>query len=372
MSLRLRTLAVFVLGPLLIVSHRAQGQFFEGASPWPGPPGEQATPLTPDELANIRVYEVANQSVVNINTTLEYYEGVFGLSVEGQGSGSGSVIDTQGHILTNNHVIDGAQEIQVTLASGKTFPAKLVGADAEYDIAVIRVDAPPEMLVPVQLGRSETLRVGQRAYAVGNPFGLEGTLTVGIVSSLNRSIPSRVGGRVMTAMIQTDAAMNPGNSGGPLLDSSARMIGMNVAIASKTGQSSGVGFAIPVDRIRRYLPQLIETGRVTRPFHGIVSVMQTEAGLLVARLSKDGPAERAGLRGFRMIERTGRQGNLFFKRLIEDRSQADTILAVDGRPAPKVADFVELIDAHAPGEMVVLTVVREGVRQDVTLRLEGA
>ncbi|MEM6330392.1 MAG: trypsin-like peptidase domain-containing protein, partial [Planctomycetota bacterium] len=230
---------------------------------------------SPEELTNIRVYATANPGVVNITTSTVQYDRMFGLPIQGEGSGSGSVLDKQGHILTNNHVIEDAQQITVTLASGANYRAELVGADAEYDMAVIKIDAPPEELTPIKLGSSDSLRVGQKAYAVGNPFGLEGTLTIGIISSLNRSVPSRAAGRAMTGMIQTDAAMNPGNSGGPLLNGAAEMIGMNVAIASKIGQNSGVGFAIPVSRVRRFLPELIEHGKVIRAYHGIVTLVET-------------------------------------------------------------------------------------------------
>ncbi len=325
--------------------------------------------LTPEELANTRVYEVANKSVVNINTSTVEYDRIFGLPVEGQGSGSGSIIDGKGHILTNYHVVEGAESVQVTLADGQTLPAKLIGADAEYDLAVLKVDAPAAALIPITLGRSDNLRVGQKAYAVGNPFGLEGTLTVGIISSLNRSLPSRVGGRSMTAMIQTDAAMNPGNSGGPLLDSGARMIGMNVAIATKTGQNTGVGFAIPVDRLKRYVPELISRGHIIRAYHGIVTLMETEKGLKVARVSKGGPAELAGLRGFRVVEQLRRDGNILYRDVTEDRAYADYILAVDNRPTPSVSDFVAAMDAHRPGDQVELTILRKGQRQNVVLTL---
>ena len=183
---------------------------------------------------------------------------MFGMPVEGEGAGSGAVIDKRGHIVTNQHVIDGARKIEVALTNGKMYDAELVGEDAEYDIAVLRIDAPAADLNPIRLGRSDNLRVGQKAYALGNPFGLDHTLTSGVVSSLNRSLPSRVSGRIMDGMVQTDAAMNPGNSGGPLLNTSAEMIGMCVAIRSSVGQNSGVGFAIPIDRVRRFVPELIE------------------------------------------------------------------------------------------------------------------
>lgn len=327
---------------------------------------------TPEELANIRVYATANPGVVNITTSTVQFD-MFGLPVGGgQGSGSGSVIDKQGHILTNNHVIEDAQQIEVTLASGKTYPAELIGADAEYDMAVVRIDAPADELYPIRLGRSDNLRVGQKAYAVGNPFGLEGSLTIGIVSSLNRSVPSRAAGRAMTGMIQTDAAMNPGNSGGPLLNGQAEMIGMNVAIASRIGQNSGVGFAIPVDRLRKFLPELIENGKVLRAYHGIVQVTETPDGLRIRKLSNGGPAEQAGLRGVRMIRRQQRRGNLLYVETKLDHEHADTIISIDGKPVATHTDFLDIMDQHKPGDEVTFTILRDGRRQQTTLTLGAA
>lgn len=328
--------------------------------------------LTPEEQANIRVYEVANHSVVNITTSTVQYDRFWMVAQEGHGSGSGSVIDKQGHILTNNHVIDNAQGIQVTLASGETYEAELVGSDEAYDMAVIKIDAPEEELFPIELGRSNNLRVGQRAYALGNPFGLEGTLTTGIISSLNRALPSRQGDVPMTGMIQTDAAMNPGNSGGPLLDTSARMVGMNVAIATKTGQNTGVGFAIPVDRVRRTLSDLIEHGKIIRAYHGIVTLMETPNGLKIVRLSNGGPAEEAGLKGFRIIKRQRRQGNVIFIETVPDKDSADHIIAIDGRPVRSHTDFLDIMDRHKPGDEVQITILRQGRSMDVSLTLGAA
>lgn len=328
--------------------------------------------LTPEELANIRVYEVANRGVVNITTSTVQFDRRMGLPIAGKGSGSGSVIDRQGHILTNNHVIDDAQQIEVTLADGSSYSAQLIGADAEYDMAVIKINAPAEKLLPVKLGTSAGLRVGQKAYAVGNPFGLEGTLTIGIVSSLNRSVPSRVGDRAMTGMIQTDAAMNPGNSGGPLLNSSAEMIGMNVAIASRIGQNSGVGFAIPADRLRRFIPELIEHGKVLRAYHGIVTLDETPSGLRLRKLSSGGPAERAGLRGVRVVETRRRQGPMLYIERKIDVEHADTVLAIAGKRVTTHTEFLDLMDRYKPGDEVTFTVLREGQQQQVTLTLGAA
>ncbi|TWT88417.1 Periplasmic pH-dependent serine endoprotease DegQ precursor [Pseudobythopirellula maris] len=325
--------------------------------------------LLPEELADIRAYETAKHSVVNITTKVQY-ENFFGIA-ESEGSGSGAVIDREGHILTNNHVIDGAGAIRVNFSDGSTYNAELVGADAVFDMAVIKVDAPADKLHPIALGQSNNLRVGQRAYVLGNPFGFAGTLTKGVVSSLNRSVPSRSGPRPMDGMIQTDAAMNPGNSGGPMLNSSAQMIGMCVAIASKSGQNSGIGFAIPVDRIRRFVPELLEHGKVLRAYHGIVELNETANGMRIARLAQGGPAERAGLRGFRQIIRKIRQGPLVYRVPIEDREYADYLLAIDGKPVRTHIEFLEIMDAYQPGERVVFTVERQGERLEVPVTLES-
>jgi S1-C subfamily serine protease len=328
--------------------------------------------LTPEEVANIRVYQAANRGVVNITTSTVQVDPLFRLPVAGEGAGSGAVIDVEGHVITNHHVIEGAREIEVTFFDGRSYPAELVGSDEEYDLAVLKVAAPREALFPVALGRSSTLRVGQRAYVLGNPFGLEGTLTTGIVSSLNRSLPSQVTDRVITGMIQTDAAMNPGNSGGPMLNSSGEMIGMCVAIRSAVGQNSGVGFAIPVDRVRRFVPELIATGKVLRAFHGIVLVNPTARGLRIAKLSPGGPAEQSGLRGFREVVTKKRQGPFEYRVVSIDREGADHIVAIDGAPIRTPEEFLAAMDAHRPGDRVVLTVLREGVERKVPLVLGEA
>lgn len=330
------------------------------------PPDDE---LTPDERVNVNVYENANRSVVNITTKAARLDTFF-FSVESsaEGAGSGSVLDRQGHILTNSHVIEGAQEIRVTLFNGETYQASLMGADPVYDIAVLKVDAPADTLYPVQFGNSNNLRVGQKVFAIGNPFGLERTMTVGIISSLNRSLPSRKA-RMMKSIIQIDAALNQGNSGGPLLDSRARLIGMNTAIASRTGENTGVGFAIPVNNIQRVVTQLIENGRVIRPDIGITRVYQTENGLVIATLATGGPAERAGLRGFRLVRQQQRRGPFVYEETQIDRSYADLIVAIDGVPIRSADDLLSVIESKRPGEQVVLTVIREGRETQVPVIL---
>ena len=339
----------------------------------PGAAGRTAPAVrdfTPEERTNIAVYEDVNRSVVNINTKASVPSGLFLLEVPAEGAGSGIVLYRQGHVLTNFHVVEAAREIQVLLYDGSSHQATLIGSDPATDVAVVRVDAPAELLFPVRFGNSADLRVGQRVFAIGNPFGLERTLTTGIISSLNRSLPTRTG-RTIKSIIQTDAAINPGNSGGPLLDSSSNLIGMNTAIASRTGQSSGVGFAIPVGTLARIVPQLIARGKVVRADAGISRVYQTDRGLLVAALTPDGPAERAGVRGFKVVRERRRQGPFVseFERI--DRSGADLVVAVAGTPVLNADDFLTAIDSKNPGDQVLITVEREGHRLDVTVVLDS-
>jgi S1-C subfamily serine protease len=338
-----------------------------GAPQTPAPQVEDD--LTPEERVTVAVYENVNRSVVNINTTV-HSEGLLWDNVA-EGEGSGSVIDRQGHVLTNNHVIGGAKEIQVTLFNGKTYDARLIGKDSATDIAVLKIDAPADELFPVGFGESTRLRVGQRVYAIGNPFGLERTLSTGIISSLNRSLPNRNTNRPLRQMIQIDAALNPGNSGGPLLDSHGRMIGMNTAIASKSGTSAGVGFAIPVGTIARVVPQLLQNGRVVRADMGVARVYQTEQGLLLATLVPGGAAERAGLQGPKVVRRTRRQGPFVYEYQTVDRSAADMIVAVDGVRIRTADDLLSAVERHQPGEQVMITVVRNGTEMNVAVQLDA-
>jgi S1-C subfamily serine protease len=330
--------------------------------------GERA--YTPEERTNIAVYEAVNRSVVNINTKATVATGLFLVEVPSDGAGSGIVLDKRGHVLTNFHVVEGAREIQVMLYDGSAHAARVVGIDPATDVAVLKVDAPEAILQPVGFGTSNDLRVGQRVFAIGNPFGLERTLTTGIISSLNRSLPTRTG-RTIKSIIQTDAAINPGNSGGPLVDSGSRLIGMTTAIASRTGQSAGVGFAIPVGTLSRIVPQLIQKGKVVRPDAGIARVFQSDAGLVVAELSPDGPAERAGLRGYKIVRERRRQGPFTFENVRVDSSGADKIVAVAGQAVRTADDFLSAVESKNPGEQVLITVEREGHRLDVPLVLDA-
>jgi S1-C subfamily serine protease len=237
-------------------------------------------------------------------------------------------------------------------------------------VAVLKIDAPPDYLDPVKFGDSNALLVGQRVFAIGNPFGLERTLTTGIISSLNRSLGDPRKGLTIKSIIQIDADINPGSSGGPLLDSQGRMIGMNTAIASRTGESAGVGFAIPASTIARIVPQLVVNGRVIRPFTGISRVYQTEKGLLIAAMVKEGPAQKAGLRGPRIVSRIARRGGVVYEYRVLDRSAADLIVAVDGKKVATVDDFLTIIDSRKPGQTVEVTVIRAGKKVTVPVKLE--
>lgn len=326
---------------------------------------EEDLEFTAAERVNIAVYEKANRCVVNI-TTKAVKEALLVFELPLEGSGSGSVLNRHGHILTNFHVVDGAQQIKVALHTGNSYDAEVVGKDPLNDIAVLKIDAPVDDLVPVEFGDSSRLKVGQHVYAIGNPFGLERTLTCGIISSLNRTLPGR-GGRTMRSIIQIDAALNRGNSGGPLLDSRGRLIGTNTAIASSSGENTGVGFAISSNTIRRVVPQLIETGKVVRPDLGINKVYQADEGLLIATLTPGGPAERAGLRAFRIVSQSKRRGPFTYDEKTVDRNSADRIVTVDGQKVKTADDLLNLIEAHRPGEEIVVGILRQG--QEFSVRV---
>ena len=328
----------------------------------------EATKLTPEERNNIRVYETVNQSVVHITTRSVQGDSLLLFETVTEGSGSGSVWDQQGHILTNYHVVKDARIIQVTLYDGKSYVARLVGQDPVNDIALLQVKAPVTRLKPVSLGNSAQLKIGQKIFAIGNPFGLERTLTVGIISSLNRTLPTH-NGRTMKSIIQVDAALNQGSSGGPLLNTSGQLVGMNTAIASRTGENTGVGFAIPANTINRVVPELISNGRVIRADIGITRVYQTENGVLIARMRPGGPAEKSGLQGFRLLRRQNRRGPFIFEEARIDQNHADLIVAVDHQKILTVDDFLTLIDGKKPAERVTITVIRDNRKIDIPVIL---
>jgi putative serine protease PepD len=326
------------------------------------PPGITSPSVASDEQNNIEVYKTISPGVVFITST-SIAQGFFFEDEERTGSGSGSIIDPQGHILTNYHVIEGAQRLTVSFGGDKTYPARVVGADPDTDLAVIQVSAPSEQLTVVPFGDSDRLVVGQKVLAIGNPFGLARTLSTGVISGLQRPIRAR-NGRQIEGAIQTDASINPGNSGGPLLDSSGRMIGINSQILAPAGGSVGVGFAVPVSIAKRVVPQLIKSGAVLRPKLGITSFdvrnlqvrLPVADGVMIYQLEQGGAAAAAGLRGVQQ----GYDGEFVL---------GDIITAIDGE---KVADkdaLFRILDKHQVGDTVQVEVLRDGRRVTVPVRL---
>jgi S1-C subfamily serine protease len=314
------------------------------------------------EQTTIEIFRTASPSVVHI-TTLVTAAGPFNLDVQQipEGTGSGFVWDDDGHIVTNYHVIRNASAAVIVLADGTSWQGRLVGSYPAKDIAVLVIDAPSHLLQPIAIGSSTDLLVGQAAFAIGNPFGLDQTLTAGVVSALDREIESTPG-RVIRNIIQTDAAINPGNSGGPLLDSAGRLIGVNSSILSPSGAFAGIGFAIPVDEVKRIVTQLIRRGEIVRPSLGVALAPDqlTERlgldGVLVMRVDPGGPAARAGLRPTRRDLR----GNI---RL------GDVIVGIDDEELESTEDFFAALEEREPGDEVTLTVVRDGEPTQVPLTL---
>ena len=330
---------------------------------------QAAVAFTPDEEINIRVYRSASPAVVNITTIAMAYD-FFLNPVANEGTGSGAIIDRSGHILTNFHVIDGARRLEVTLADGSKWPARPVGADPSNDLAVVKIDAPVEKLTVIPLGDSAKLLVGQKVLVIGNPFGLDRTLTVGIVSSVGRSIRAD-NGRLIRGIIQTDAAINPGNSGGPVLNSSGEVIGVSTAIFSPSGGSVGVGFAVPINTAKRIIPELINRGYVARPYLGIAGHeivpalvqalrLPVKEGIMVVEVTPGSPAQRAGIRGG---ERAVQVGNMIV------RVGGDIITEVDQVKVRTFEELSDFIDAKQPGDTVALTFNRQGKLNVVEVRL---
>ena len=319
--------------------------------------------LAADERANIDVFKATSPSVVHI-TTLERAASVFSFNVQQvpSGTGTGFMWDDRGHVVTNFHVLQGADGARVTLSDQSVHSASLVGVFPDRDIAVLRIDAPRAKLKPIAIGQSANLQVGQKVYAIGNPFGLDQTLTTGIVSALNREIES-VTRRPIRGAIQTDAAINPGNSGGPLLDSAGRLIGINTAIYSPSGASAGIGFAIPLDEVNRIVPRLIRDGRLIRPALGITAApaefnraMGLPEGVAVVGLARGGPASDAGLRPFQRNADGAIAGG-------------DVITTVDGQAVTSMDRLFEQLERRQPGDTVTLGVWRQGQRREVRARL---
>jgi putative serine protease PepD len=321
------------------------------------------------EAENVRIYRQASPAVANVVTRTVEYDFFFN-PVPVEGAGSGFVIDTDGHILTNYHVIQGAQTIEVTLGDRSRFKAKLIGVDTRNDLALVKIDPAGRKLTTLPLGDSRNLLVGQRVLAIGNPFGFQSTLTTGVVSSLGRTVQTGENTFIDEA-IQTDAAINRGNSGGPLLNSHGEVIGINSAIYAPTGTTAGIGFAIPVNTARRVAEDLIKTGRVRRATLGIEGRglwpglaealhLSVQQGILVERVTPGGPAAQAGIRGGTHSMVAGLQ---------ELRTGGDVLVAWDDKPLATQTDLNLLLNRAWPGDSVTLTLVRDGKKITVPVKL---
>jgi len=317
-------------------------------------------PLPPAEQSVVDRFKAARSSVVYL-TSLAYQQDFFTLDVQTvpTGTGSGFIWDTEGRVVTNYHVIEDAQEVEVALADGTRHKARLVGVAPEKDLAVLQIQTKGLRLRPIPIGSSADLQVGQSVMAIGNPFGLDQTLTLGVVSALGREIQSATRRRI-SGVIQTDAAINPGNSGGPLLDSAGRLIGVNTAIQSTSGSSAGIGFAVPVDTVNRIVPQLIARGRSARADLGFDPIpdawaanLDVPKGIIVGRVRRGGPADRAGLRGLT------RQGGSWLL--------GDVILGANGQPVKDLDKLLDLVESEAPGSVVTLEVFRQGQKLKLPL-----
>lgn len=352
----------------------ALSQGTSASTPLPPPPTATAVSeslfreLEARDQVVINLYDRVNRSVVHVASRLSTFN-IFQGTIPREGTGSGFVIDSQGLILTNYHVVSGAEAVDVILADGTTLAAQLKGYDEYYDLAVLQVDAPPDTLTPLELGDSDALQVGQSVVAIGNPFGLDRTLTTGLVSALGRRVELDSGALIGQA-IQTDAAINPGNSGGPLLDMRGRVVGVNTAINSPSGGSVGIGFAVPSNVVRRVLPVLIEKGSYPHPTLGVSTVeLGVEVnpgangparGLLITELEPNGPAAQAGLHPTTISR--GRRGWVF--------SGGDIIVGVDGRAVASRNDLlITLEENHQPGDTVQLDIVRDGQSISVAVTL---
>jgi 2-alkenal reductase len=329
------------------------------------PPAEPR--VAQEEVSLVELYARVNPSVVNI-TTFREIQG----EIVSSGQGSGFVFDTDGHIVTNAHVVHGSEQIDVAFADGTTLPAENIGEDLHSDLAVLEVASVPEGITPLELGNMEAVVVGQTVIAIGNPFGLGGTLTEGIISALGRTIPGLTTFSIPEA-IQTDAAINPGNSGGPLLDLNGKVIGVNAQIQTDglTRSNQGVGFAIPVSTVQRVVPELIRDGAYEWSWVGVIGQdlnpeiaeamdLPTQKGAYLLRIVEGGPAERANLQG------------ATDDRIIRGRETpvgGDVIIAIDGQPVESFDDLLIYISSQPPGQEVILTILRDGETRDITLTL---
>jgi len=321
------------------------------------------------ELQNIEIYEKYNRAVVNITTEMYQYNLVLG-AVPESGTGSGTIIDNQGHILTNYHVIEGAEEVIVSLFDGSSYTGTVIGKDRENDLAIVKIELEEDKeITTIEFGSSGSLKVGQRVLAIGNPFGYDRTLTTGIVSGLGRPIRTD-NNLIILDMIQTDASINPGNSGGPLLDSRGKLIGINSSIYTNNGGSVGIGFAVPVETAKRVIPELIDHGKVVRGWLDIFPVqlddqiieyagLSVESGILVSRVEEDGKAQAAGIRGG---DEKVRYGTAIIN------LGGDIIIGADGVEVKDLADLFSALEDNKPGETVEVTLIRKG--EEIVLPVE--
>ncbi len=332
--------------------------------PWP------LFALTDEEETIIGIYEKLAPGVVNITSTVLERDFFFNV-IPKKGVGSGAIIDKRGYIVTNHHVIEDARKLEVTLANGKKYNARLVGSDPDTDIAVIKIDAPERELIVIPMGDSDKLRVGQRVMVMGNPFRLGQTLTTGVISSIGRTIRSPTGALVED-VIQTDAAINPGNSGGPLIDTSGKMVGIATAIFSPTGANVGIGFAIPVNTVKRVVEEIISRGYYGHAWLGATLItllpdfaealkMDVKEGAMVVEVVPNSPAARAGLRGGSMVAQIGNYSIPV---------GGDVIVRVDGNPIFEANDVIRILRQKRPGDRMVLDVIRwNGERVRITVQL---
>ena len=340
------------------------GAVYEGPEGRPRAVTPAPLELGADERTTITVFERATKSVVFIaNTAIQ--QDIWSLNVMEvpQGSGSGFIWSKQGHIVTNFHVIYGADAIKVTLADRSEHQAKLVGADPDHDLAVLQIQGSDGQLEPMVIGSSHDLRVGQKVLAIGNPFGLDHTLTTGVVSALGRTIKS-MSNRTIEGVVQTDAAINPGNSGGPLLDSAGRLIGVNTQIVSPSGAYAGIGFAVPVDTVNRIVPELIKHGKLIRPGLGVSLVPDAMAkrwgikGVIIGKVTRGGAADRAGLKGAR-------------ETMTGQIQLGDILVAVSGKTVTTIDDLMDAMEEHKIGDHVTVEILRGNRREKVSVTLQA-
>lgn len=325
--------------------------------------------LFPEERNSVLVNEACNRSVVNINTKSRQRD--FFFEYNSEDGGSGVVFDKQGHVVTNYHVVEDAHQIQVTLFNGSTYDAVPVGGDPLTDLAILKINAPTVELFPATLGDSGSLLVGERIYAIGNPFGLERTFTSGVISNLNRTIGSQQRGRTIKQVIQIDAAINPGSSGGALLNTAGQLIGINTAIASRSGDNAGVGFAIPINTVARIVPMLIKDGKVLRPDIGIYRVLTAETGgVYVALIEPEGAAAQAGVVGPQLVIKRVERSGFRSETQTVTKDKPDLIIAINDKPVTSGEDFIGQVEENRPGDTITLTVVRDGRQLKIPVTLK--